>query len=177
MMRAPGPAHDLGAARYGWSMSRRHDRLVPLTHDHHHALRHARALARAADGDDDTALGDAAGTFLRAYEDELLVHFREEEEQLLPLLPRDDPEAQELTRRTLLDHIELHRLVHELRHHPGDVPDRDTVRTLATTLRGHIRMEEDRLFPLAKRIVADVDLETISLAPRHRTLPGPAPGV
>jgi hypothetical protein len=35
-------------------MTRRHDSLVPLSHDHHHALAQARRLERAASMDDES---------------------------------------------------------------------------------------------------------------------------
>ena len=67
-------------------MSRRHAQLIPLTHDHHHALAHARQLRIAATADDPESLPDVVARFLDAYETELVPHFREEEELLLPLL-------------------------------------------------------------------------------------------
>lgn len=156
-------------------MSRRYAQLIPLTHDHHHALAHARQLRMAAAGTDQRALSDAAAAFLAAYDAELVPHFREEEEQLLPLLPRDDPEAQELTVRTLTEHVELHRLGQSLRHQVRDGhADPATATALATLLRAHVRMEEDRLFPLIERSVPEADLAGLHLAPRSRMSPDEA---
>jgi hemerythrin-like domain-containing protein len=153
-------------------MARRHDSLLPLTHDHHHALKQARLLRNASDGQDDGALEAAVQEYLAVYEGDLLTHFREEEEELLPLLPPDDPAARELTTRTLLEHVELHRLARSLRRGlEGGAPDRETARAAAVLLRSHIRMEEDRLFPLIERLVAEPDLSRIHLVPRTRTRP------
>ncbi|MGH2690403.1 MAG: hemerythrin domain-containing protein [Actinomycetota bacterium] len=152
-------------------MGRRHDSLLPLTHDHHHALKQARLLRNAADGSDEAALADAVAEFLSVYEGELLTHFREEEEELLPLLPPDDPDARELTTRTLLEHVELHRLARSLRQGlEHGAPDRGTAQAAAALLRAHIRMEEDRLFPLIERLVPDPDLSGVHLAPRERSV-------
>jgi hemerythrin-like domain-containing protein len=143
-----------------------------LTHDHHHALKQARLLRNASDAADDAGLVDAVAGFLAVYEGDLLTHFREEEEELLPLLPSDDPDARELTTRTLLEHVELHRLARSLRQGLEEgAPDRGTARTTAVLLRAHIRMEEDRLFPMIERLVPDPELSRIHLAPRVRNLP------
>lgn len=153
-------------------MARRHDSLLPLTHDHHHALKQARLLRTASDGLDDGALAAAVREYLAVYEGDLLTHFREEEEELLPLLPPDDPAARELTTRTLLEHVALHRLARTLRRElDGGAPDRETARAAAVLLRAHIRMEEDQLFPLIEQLVAEPDLSGIHLVPRSRISP------
>jgi iron-sulfur cluster repair protein YtfE (RIC family) len=131
-------------------------------------LKHARRLGVAAQGGDPAALADAVAAFLEAYETELIMHFREEEEQLLPLLPAD--QAEELTVRTLLEHVELHRLARSLRQQTSHGPPQpDTVRALSELLRQHVRMEEDQLFPLIERIVPEADLADLHLAMRSRT--------
>src|SRR5919197_2044599 len=96
-------------------MARRHEQLIPLTHDHHHALRQARQLALAASSGEPGAVSAASRSFLGFYDHDLLTHFREEEELLLPLLAPDDEETKELVTRTLLEHVDIHRLVHALR--------------------------------------------------------------
>jgi hemerythrin-like domain-containing protein len=145
-------------------MSRRHEQLLPLTHDHHHALRHARSLKLAGESGDPEALVQAVRTFLSFYEKELLTHFREEEEQLLPLVEPGDPTADELVGRTLREHVDLHRLIRRLRQGA----DPETALEVANLLRGHVRMEEDRLFPLIERSVSGTDLSGIRIAPRSR---------
>ena len=60
---------------------KRHRALIPLSHDHHHALVEARRLRRAAGGADATG---AARAFLRFFADESTRHFRDEEERLFP---------------------------------------------------------------------------------------------
>jgi Hemerythrin HHE cation binding domain len=60
---------------------KRHPALVPLSHDHHHALVEARRLRQAADAPDAAA---AAAAFLRFFAQETVPHFREEEELLFP---------------------------------------------------------------------------------------------
>jgi hypothetical protein len=55
---------------------KRHPALVPLSHDHHHALVEARRLRRAADSPESAA---AAAAFLRFFAYETVRHFCEAE--------------------------------------------------------------------------------------------------
>ena len=67
--------------------TRRHNALIPLTHDHHHALHNLRLLRLAAEGDDEqrTTAARAFADFFAAHSVE---HFREEEEELFPAVQR-----------------------------------------------------------------------------------------
>jgi quercetin dioxygenase-like cupin family protein len=125
---------------------KRHPALVPLSHDHHHALVHARRLRSAAAADADPAAAVAA--FLEFFAAESVPHFREEEELLFPLVARSD-EARPLVIQALLDHQALHALAQELR----DAPDlRAAMQTAAERLDSHVRLEERTLFPLIERL-------------------------
>jgi mannose-6-phosphate isomerase-like protein (cupin superfamily) len=128
---------------------KRHPALVPLSHDHHHALVEARRLRRAADHDDDPE--PAAAAFAGFYAAVNVPHFREEEETLFPLVAGDE-EARPLVVEALLDHQRLHALVAELRR-STDV--RRPMREIADLLEAHVRREERELFPLIERLVAD----------------------
>lgn len=147
---------------------RRHDALIPLTHDHHHALVHVRKMRLAADGEPSQRLA-AAADYLRFYERDTLLHFREEEEVVFPLLIGREDAPLDLIRRLLWEHVCLHALVRELRLQveAGDVRG-DTVAQTAELLRGHIRAEEDELFPALERLVGDEELGAIDLAQRDR---------
>jgi mannose-6-phosphate isomerase-like protein (cupin superfamily) len=124
---------------------KRHRALVPLSHDHHHALVAARRLRRAAEAD----AADEADAFSRFFAEESVRHFREEEEQLFPLVA-DSEEARPLVVRALLEHQQLHALAGRLAN--GESATR---RELADLLEGHVRFEERELFPLIERLVAD----------------------
>jgi mannose-6-phosphate isomerase-like protein (cupin superfamily) len=127
---------------------KRHRALVPLSHDHHHALVEARRLRRAADGEDPAA---TASAFLRFFAEESVRHFREEEELLFPLVAEVE-EARELVVAALLQHQRLHALAARLRRSPGD---ESVARDLGELLEAHVRLEERELFPLIERIVGD----------------------
>jgi mannose-6-phosphate isomerase-like protein (cupin superfamily) len=127
---------------------KRHPALIPLSHDHHHALVEARRLRRAADRDDDPS--SAASAFVRFFRSSSVPHFREEEEAFFPLVI-DVEEARALLVQALLDHQHLHLLVAALEA-GGDI--RATMRELGERLEAHVRLEERQLFPLIERVGA-----------------------
>jgi hemerythrin-like domain-containing protein len=149
-------------------MARRHDSLLPLTHDHHHALRNARMLRLAADGDVPARI-EAVEVFLRFFTAESVAHFREEEEVILPLVALHEDAPTTGMQRVLTEHVVMHALVRELDEQAkaGD-PAEETMLTLAELLKAHVRFEEDELFPAIEELVAD-RLSRISLAQRDRT--------
>ncbi len=93
-------------------MARRHDTLIPLTHDHHHALAQARRLEEAAELEERPRL-NAANDFLNFYFGRAVRHFHEEEELFFaPLV--DEPEARDLVLRAVSDHLRIHALAREV---------------------------------------------------------------
>jgi iron-sulfur cluster repair protein YtfE (RIC family) len=150
-------------------MTRRHDRLIPLTHDHHHALAHARRLATASElgAEERSAL---AGEFLDFFHGETLTHFREEEESIFPLVV-DDVECEGALTRVMLEHLRIHAGVRRVRTEldGGDV-SAGSLTEVATMLEAHIRFEEKVLFPLIERTAGGA-LDRIALAPRQRGAP------
>lgn len=153
-------------------MTRRHESLLPLTHDHHHVLRQARRLRLAADGDPRTRT-DAAQEFLRFFRAESLLHFREEEEIILPLVADRDDAPTAAIDRLLREHVDIHNLVEALdgQATAGD-PHPETMTDLAQLLRSHVRFEEDELFPLIEDLASD-ELLNVSLSERQRPRPTP----
>lgn len=135
---------------------KRQPALISLSHDHHHALVQARRLRRAADRDDDP--GAAAAAFVEFFAAISVPHFREEEEELFPLVADSDA-ARPLVVEVLLEHQRLHALVAELQS-SGDV--RAPMREIGELLEAHVRREERELFPLIERLAAD-QLERASL--------------
>jgi hypothetical protein len=110
------------AGKNGSDEMKRHPALIPLSHDHHHALVEVRRLRRAADIPESAAV---ATEFLRFFAGETVEHFREEEELLFPLVV-DFDEARELLVQALLEHQRLHALTGRLQQLVtigGDVDD------------------------------------------------------
>lgn len=148
---------------------RRHDSLIPLTHDHHHALKRARRMRLASEAEEEERLA-AAADFLEFYGSEILTHFHEEEEEVFPLLLARPDAPTELLTRILLEHVRMHGLVRVLRQQvEADDVQAGTLAETAELLRAHIRLEEDELFPLIERLVPDEDLHRVHLAPRERS--------
>lgn len=133
---------------------KRHPALVPLSHDHHHALVQAKRLREEG--------LPAARAFLRFFRAETTRHFREEEELVFPLLYGEEPEQ---LRRALLQHQQLRALARRLRD--GE----DVAVELADLLAEHIRLEERDLFELIQRLVPAGELDAIGLAPREPAAP------
>ena len=129
---------------------KRHAALVPLSHDHHHALAQARRLREQG--------AAAAPGFLRFFASETTRHFREEEELVFPLLYDDEPES---LREILLQHHRLRTLARRLG--AGE----DVAAELAELLEAHIRLEERDLFELIQHAVSDDQLARLGLGSRE----------
>jgi quercetin dioxygenase-like cupin family protein len=140
---------------------KRHQALVPLSHDHHHALVRARELRRAATAGEEERRA-AAARFRRFFADETSRHFREEEEQLFPLL---DGEPAPLV-QALREHQRLRALVRRL----GEDPSAETMTAVGELLEAHVRLEERVLFELLQEEVPEERLAQLDL-PEHRATP------
>jgi iron-sulfur cluster repair protein YtfE (RIC family) len=141
---------------------KRHESLIPLTHDHHHALAQARRLRLAAVETEDVRRSQAT-EFLGFYAAETLTHFREEEETVFPLII-GETEAQEHLTRVMLDHLRIHSLVGVLRRESqGGHASSGAMTDIADALENHIRFEEKTLFPMIERLASDSELRTLSL--------------
>jgi iron-sulfur cluster repair protein YtfE (RIC family) len=145
---------------------KRHESLIPLTHDHHHALAQVRHMRTAAAGSAEVRLGTAR-EFLGFFRDETIAHFREEEEVVFPLLV-EKADARGILETVMFEHLQLHALVAELRGEAatGSVSDTTLLR-VASLLEGHIRFEEKVVFPLAQAFRKNA-LDLVTLQPRRR---------
>jgi quercetin dioxygenase-like cupin family protein len=125
---------------------KRHPALVPLSHDHDHALVQARRIVRAADTAETASV---AAELSRFFHHVTVRHIREEEEALFPLVA-DSDDARPLIVQALLEHQRLHALVARLEGAPEDGA---IARELGHLLQAHIGFEERELFPLIERLV------------------------
>ena len=149
-------------------MPKRHEALIPLTHDHHHALVQARRLIEAEEAAPEERLA-VGREFVTFYEDDTLLHFHEEEEVLFPALLGHVDEAPPELIRVLLDHVAIHGMVTDLRAALAEgTVDGALLKRLGETLKAHVRLEETKLFPLIEQAVPDADLSHIEFAERHR---------
>jgi hypothetical protein len=140
---------------------RRHRTLVPLSHDHHHALVEARRLRCAAEGPGSST---AASAFLRFFASETVGDFRAEEELLFPAVV-DFPEAREPIVQALLEHQRIRARAALLRNRLDDRRAlADIMRELGELLAAHVRHEERRLFPLIESLLDDRTLAAVELS-------------
>ncbi len=145
---------------------KRHSSLVPLSHDHHRTLVHARQLRRAAE-DDIAVRREGAASFLRFFASEAVRHFRQEEERLFPLLVDAPDRVEDLVVQALLEHQRLHAIVARLGAGlSSGVADAELMRETADLLESHTRFEERRLFPLAEEVAAEA-LSRLDLVGAH----------
>ena len=155
---------------------KRHAELRGFSDDHHQGLVNARRLKRAAAGEE-TELADAARDFFEFWRQDTILHFRKEEEVLLPVLARhggdlDHPSVVEM----LTQHARIRGLAMEL----GDELGRqgvqgETVRKLGEQLEAHIRLEERKVFPFIEETLPERALnEVASRSEAGESSPGDA---
>ena len=141
---------------------KRHRRLVPLSHDHHHALVEARRLQSAAGGND-RAVTEAATAFLQFFREETVKHFREEEEFVFPLVVKGDV-VPDLVLEALAQHVRIHARVQRMEQQlVAGLVEADELSELGKQLHDHVRFEERQLFPLVEQDADRERLDTLSL--------------
>jgi hypothetical protein len=98
--------------------------------------------------------------FLRFWVTEGSVHFRHEEESLLPAVARSVPPSHAAVVRALIDHVEIRRQAADLEQSAD--PGVEALRSLGEKLRDHIRHEERVLFPLIEACLTPLELERLA---------------
>lgn len=128
----------------------RHPALISLSHDHHHGLAMGLRLSQG----EKALLTDGwthepawqADQVARFYQDELVPHFRAEEEVLFPAVLAALPQQADLIKRLLGDHRNLAAQIDTLRTLPADRLG-PVLQDIGHLLQDHIRAEERVLFP------------------------------
>ena len=136
---------------------KRHEALEQLSRDHHQALFQAMRLKRAEEAD----AGDVLGDFLDFWFGVGHLHFRAEEEVLLPAYSAYADASREEVVRVLVDHVEIRREAHELGSLTSDPPP-DRLHSLGERLDAHVRHEERVLFPLIEEALPDDELVRVA---------------
>ena len=137
------------------SKSRRHNSLIPLSHDHHHALVLCLRIHRGLEKqrDEEGWLQSTAEGARQFYESDLRPHFKIEEEVLFPAM-RNFPKAPQLIEELLSEHRALENLIGRLPQIKGRGLE-ETLAQLADLLKAHIRKEENSLFPIYEKWIAE----------------------
>ncbi len=144
--------------------SRRHPALIPLSHDHQHALALAFRLHHPSPPGPVTPVTPASSPATRAAEvadlwaRELVSHFVAEETVLFPALRRhlaaEDP-AQALVARLVDEHGRLRSLVESLAAASDDAARVRLLAAFGDLLEAHVRAEERQLFVRFPELITD----------------------
>lgn len=132
---------------------RRVSALIPLSHDHHQGLILAQMMCKNAPVY--TSLpNDVEGKIkhaLRAYSEELVPHFENEEKILFPAVKGISEKLDKLMEVILTEHKLLHEIFRKLdTNRSPDVLDQ-----AGEVLEQHIRLEERELFQLIQEVVPE----------------------
>ncbi|HEY2603443.1 MAG TPA: hemerythrin domain-containing protein [Thermoleophilaceae bacterium] len=136
---------------------KRHQALEQLSRDHHQALFQAMRLKRAAEDD----AGDVLGDFLDFWFTVGHLHFRAEEEVLLPAYSAYADARSDAVVKVLVDHVEIRREAYELGALKED-PPHERLHALGERLDAHVRHEERVLFPLIEEALPDDELVRVA---------------
>jgi hypothetical protein len=145
--------------------------LVPLSRDHHFALRQALWLRRAAGGSDVAAAARVGRDYLAFHGEELLAHMADEEEIVFPAFEPFDRTATDRLRR---EHREIDGLTSRLRARLEEDGDpRPVMAEIASLLDDHVRYEERSYFMAVQERLPPAVLRAIgeAVARRPRTCP------
>ena len=145
---------------------KRHESLHPLSQHHHFALIQVWELRRALKlpaAERSKAVRAVARKFVRFWKSAGQIHFREEEEVLLPAYARHarlDKDAEVM--RMLAEHAIIRGLVStvELALEKGEIAEEDVSR-LAQTLHDHVRLEENEIFPRIEKALSEDELRAM----------------
>jgi len=146
---------------------KRHPSLHPLSQHHHFALIQALEMRRAAESPVDTRAGAVerqAAKFIRFWQKTGHVHFREEEEVLLPAYARHvrlDLDAEVM--RMLADHAEIRAAVLDFEQRiEGKTPiEAEEIARVGKILHDHVRLEENVIFPRIEKVLGEEQLITM----------------
>jgi iron-sulfur cluster repair protein YtfE (RIC family) len=138
--------------------------LRKLSEDHHHGLVNARRLKKAAEGDEESAAEKMARDFLDFWQKDTSLHFREEEEVLLPVMARYEANvAHESLVRMLEEHAKIRGLVMQLSDEvTGGNVRGETLRAIGEGLEAHIRLEEQVVFPFVEESLSQAALTELA---------------
>ena len=146
---------------------KRHPSLHPLSQHHHFALIQALEMRRAAEATQEkraAAVKHHAEKFVRFWHKTGQVHFREEEEVLLPAYARHtrlDRDADVM--RLLADHAEIRAAVLDFEQRlAAKIPiEAEELARLGKLLHDHVRLEENEVFPRIEKALGEEQLNAM----------------
>ena len=138
---------------------KRHSAIIPLSHDHHHALILAQALKKNAPK---TGLGskspeEKVKAAVNSYNTELVPHFNHEEVLLFPLALGKDEELDKMINDIIEEHDKIRNTIETLSE--GDLEE--NLDAFGKLLENHVRTEERKLFPKIEEVVGEEGLNVL----------------
>jgi hemerythrin-like domain-containing protein len=146
---------------------KRHPSLHPLSQHHHFALIQALQMRRACEAPAEkraAAVERQAEKFIAFWHKTGIVHFREEEEVLLPAYARHTRLDQDAgVMRLLADHAEIRAAVQDFEQRRAKkLPiEAEAMARLAKLLHDHVRLEENEVFPRIERALGEEHLNAM----------------
>ncbi len=134
---------------------KRAEALRPLSRDHHAALIVAKTLRDASEPE------PAGQVFLEFWRSHGILHFRVEEEVLLPGWALHAEVDREAVARMLEDHLEIRREALRLAERPLPL---DELHELGRRLAEHVRFEERELFEMIEEALEPEELDGLAAA-------------
>lgn len=146
---------------------KRHPSLHPLSQHHHFALIQALEMRRAAEAPAEkraAAVARQAEKFVRFWHKSGHVHFREEEEVLLPAYARRtrlDRDAEVM--RVLADHAEIRAAVRDFEERLATKTpiEAEELARIGILLHDHMRLEENEVFPRIEKALGEEQLNAM----------------
>jgi hemerythrin-like domain-containing protein len=146
---------------------KRHTSLHPLSQHHHFALIQALEMRRAAAAPADkrdAMVERQADKFVAFWHKTGIVHFREEEEILLPAYARHTRLDQDAgIMRLLADHAEIRAAVQDMEQRRAKkMPiEAEAMARLSKLLHDLVRFEENEVFPRIERVLGEENLNAM----------------
>ncbi|MCU7494865.1 MAG: hemerythrin domain-containing protein [Ignavibacteria bacterium] len=137
--------------------------LVPLSHDHHHALKLAQALKKSTlrtESLPTMSSEEKARRALEFYESDLALHFEAEEKLLYPFVKGRDALLDSLFLEIMEEHKKIKLQIESLREGGGLLEEK--LDYLGRLLEGHIRKEERELFPRIQEVFSEAELNNLN---------------
>ena len=138
---------------------KRHEAIIPLSHDHHQALRFATAMKKNASPTKRAlqSLEEKLSDAKRTYEIELVPHFAHEEDVLFPVARGYSAELDKM----IDDIIEEHRIIREAFENIENGNLEDNLDRIGNLVEQHVRTEERSLFEKIQEVVPEEKLKEI----------------
>lgn len=139
---------------------KRHKALILLSHDHHKGLLLAQLLKKDAPpykGLPQDSVGKM-NYAIEAFNSDLTIHFKDEEEILFPLLRDKSSELEKLIDELLDEHKVIEKGISSLKQSDELVKQLDEIGVI---LENHIRKEERILFQEAQSVLSENEFDNI----------------